>query len=296
MGKVSKSLLIGVPFVLVYFIIRNLPVEPCDFLHEETYNEEGVLDYCGPGDSDFVDLTTRKWPLKLKFRPLDELKTGRDIRFEIDLRQFDGSPLKAEDIALSHTKKIHLLAVHQSLSDYQHIHPEPDSLYDGLWKFSMTPKYSGKYSVFLDFIPVRSPRRVILSTSFNVTGNETHEQRLQTSTYKLDGSSFKLGYDKSEDGDKFELTLSVTDDQNKSQILEPVMGAFAHMVAFDEKLKGFAHLHPNENTTPITKDASHTGALTFTFVPPSKGRFRLWAQCKLAQNKSEIFVPFDIEI
>ena len=43
------------------------------------------------------------------------------------------------------------------------------------------------------------------------------------------------------------------------------------MVAFDEKLKGFAHLHPNENTTPITNDASHTGALTFTFVPPSKG-------------------------
>ena len=93
MGKVSKSLIIGIPFVLVYFIIRNLPVEPCDFLHEETYNEEGVLDYCGPGDSDFVDLTTRKWPLKLKVsRPLDELTTGRDIRFEIDLRQFDGSP------------------------------------------------------------------------------------------------------------------------------------------------------------------------------------------------------------
>ena len=135
-----------------------------------------------------------------------------------------GSPLNAEDIALSHTK-IHLLAVHQSLSDYQHIHPEPDSLYDGLWKFSMTPKYSGKYSVFLDFIPVRSPRRVILSTSFNVTGIENHEQRLQASTYKLDGSSFKLGYDKSEDGEKLELILNVTDDQNKSQILEPVMGA-----------------------------------------------------------------------
>ena len=29
-------------------MIRSLPVEPCDFLHEETYNLEGEVDYCGP--------------------------------------------------------------------------------------------------------------------------------------------------------------------------------------------------------------------------------------------------------
>ena len=41
------SLLMGVPFIVLFVIARNLPVEPCEFLHEETYNEEGELDYCG---------------------------------------------------------------------------------------------------------------------------------------------------------------------------------------------------------------------------------------------------------
>ena len=39
-----KALLMGIPFLVLYFIIRSLPVEPCDFLHEETYNAEGELD------------------------------------------------------------------------------------------------------------------------------------------------------------------------------------------------------------------------------------------------------------
>ena len=42
--------------------------------------------------------------------------------------EFDGSPLAADEVALSHTEKIHLLAVDPSLDDYQHLHPVPDSL------------------------------------------------------------------------------------------------------------------------------------------------------------------------
>jgi hypothetical protein len=42
---------LAIPFIGLFFIVRSLPVEPCDFLHEETYNLEGELDYCGPGDA-----------------------------------------------------------------------------------------------------------------------------------------------------------------------------------------------------------------------------------------------------
>ena len=89
----------------------------------------------------------------------------------MNLRQFDGSPLNASDVALSHTQKIHLLAVDESLSDYQHHHPTADSLYDGVWNFELTPRKPGKYVLFLDFIPVRSPRRVLLKSSFEVSEN-----------------------------------------------------------------------------------------------------------------------------
>ena len=34
----------------------------------------------------------------------------------------------------------------------------------------MTPQKGGNYKVFLDFIPLRSPRRVLLAASFEVDG------------------------------------------------------------------------------------------------------------------------------
>ena len=99
------------PFFAAYLVIRAIPVEPCDFLHAKTYNSEGTLDYCGPGDSDFVDLTRRSWPLSLKLESLDDLRIGEPCRFRAEIHQFDGSPLSFDDVALSHTKKIHLLAI-----------------------------------------------------------------------------------------------------------------------------------------------------------------------------------------
>ena len=59
MNPSLRALLVAVPFVAAYFVMRSLPVTPCDFLHEETYNAEGVVDYCGGGDSAFVDLSHR---------------------------------------------------------------------------------------------------------------------------------------------------------------------------------------------------------------------------------------------
>ena len=100
-----KALLLGIPFLVIYFIIRSLPVEPCDFLHEETYNAEGELDYCGADETGFVDLSVRKWPMKVEFRPLDPLKVGQECKFEVKIEQADGSPLCSKDVALSHTKK-----------------------------------------------------------------------------------------------------------------------------------------------------------------------------------------------
>ena len=80
-------------------------------------------------------------------RPLGEIKINKSCEFEINLKEFDGSPLAADE-ALSHTEKIHLLAVDPSLDDYQHLHPVPDSL-DGIWRFTITPKKFGEYRFFL---------------------------------------------------------------------------------------------------------------------------------------------------
>ena len=291
-------LLLAIPFIATYFVIRSLPVEPCDFLHEETYNLEGEVDYCGPGDAGFVDLSIRKWPMFLDFRPLDPLEVGKPCRFEMNIKQADGSPLSADDVALSHTHKIHLLAVDPNLDDYQHLHPDADPLFKGIWRFTLTPRKAGKYKVYLDFIPVRSPRRVLLAASFNVPGKvDGFRSNNITEFVKNKDRTFSLQItDPEEVGEDILLKFTAVDQNGNNLALKPVMGAFAHVVAFGLSLDGFAHLHPLEYEQPKSADDARYGPLTFSFKSATSGSYRFWAQVKVGEDTEESFIPFDLKI
>jgi hypothetical protein len=295
-NPITFSILLGLPFVLLFIFIRNLPVEPCEFLHEETYNEEGELDYCGSDDTGFVDLSIRRWPMKIDFRPVNPVVMNQLAKFEIKIEKADGSPLTSSDVALSHTQKIHLLAVDESLNDYHHIHPIADSLFDGVWHFSLTPKYAGEYSVYLDFIPLKSPRRVLLSSSFKVNGDRaSFQDRQENLEFSYEDINFELIKDSKESTEEKKIiTLKAVDRKGKNVTFHPVMGAFAHMVAFDDEMNGFAHLHPISENVPSSENTTHTGPLSFGFTAPKYGIYRLWAQVKTTTEK-EIFIPFDLE-
>jgi len=291
-------LLFAIPFIATYFVIRSLPVEPCDFLHEETYNLEGEVDYCGPGDAGFVDLSIRKWPMFLDFRPLDPLVVGQPCRFEMNIKQADGSPLSADDVALSHTRKIHLLAVDPSLDDYQHLHPEADPLFKGIWRFTLTPRKAGKYKVYLDFIPIRSPRRVLLAASFEVAGQaDDFESNHISNLVTEKGRTFRFQItEPEEDGEDTLFTFTAVDENGDDLALKPVMGAFAHVVAFEPSLDGFAHLHPLEYEPPKSAEDARYGPLTFSFKSGASGNYRFWAQVKVGEDREESFIPFDLKI
>lgn len=297
-SNIKTSLLLALPFLIIFWIVRSLPVEQCDFLHEETYNLNGELDYCGPGDTGFIDLTLRRWPMTLHFRPLDQLEVGKPCRFEMNIKQADGSPLSEEDVALSHTRKIHLLAIDPSLDDYQHLHPEPDPLFKGIWRFTLTPKRAGDYRVYLDLIPLKSPRRVLLGASFNVPGDpEILSLRQNGSVYFSGNRTFKLEQIRSDEkSPEMLLKFSAFDKNGNDLPLSPVMGAFAHLVAFQPNADGFAHLHPLEYEPPKAENENRKGPLTFSFKSPTSGSYRLWAQVKVGEDEQESFLPFDLKI
>jgi hypothetical protein len=87
------------------------------------------------------------------------------------------------------------------------------------------------------------------------------------------------------------LTLAVTRADGGEVKLEPVMGALAHLVAFDQQRRGYAHLHPvqtGHETDP------HQPQLSFVYNTSLPGRYRLWAQVQL--DGRERFLPFDIDV
>jgi hypothetical protein len=71
------------------------------------------------------------------------------------------------------------------------------------------------------------------------------------------------------------------------------MGAFAHVVAFDEERTGFAHLHPQETDLGKPPDALRP-VLNFKVTIPRPGRYVIWAQVNLGGE--EAFAPFWLDV
>ena len=236
-------MLFAVLFAVAYFVMRSLPVTPCDFLHEETYNAEGIVDYCGGGDLAFVDLLASQMAFVFRFSPAWRIGPWQALRVSsryYAIRRL--SPHLRRGCA-SVIQKIHLLAVDESLSDYHHAPSTRLYQWGCLVLSFLTPKRAGKYAIFLDFIPIRSPRRVLLTSSFEVDGEQVEKPSVRENLSFSSGNRF-FELKKDDSGDEIRLVFHASDQNGNTLGFQPVMGAFAHMVAFDGDLERFRRFAP----------------------------------------------------
>jgi hypothetical protein len=288
--------MISAAFVVLFVVIRIMPVEPCEVLHYGDYmNEEGAVEYCGEEETTFFDMTAIRYPIEVSLQPQGEVKSGQSTTFDLFLYDHLGRGIAYEDIVVSHTERIHLMTVDPSLTDYQHLHPQPAGA-PGHYQFEMTPTSAGTYHVFLDFISLMSQRRVLAKSEFVVEGAILEADMNRTGVIVLDGYRYRLqtpiegGFPVGEES-QLELTV-VSEQEDRDPEFGLVMGAYAHLVVFDENGKGFAHLHP-QNPFIDQQDPSSPD-LRFSFFPGEVGAYRLWAQLMI--DGEERFVPFDIEV
>ena len=75
--------------------------------------------------------------------------------------------------------------------------------------------------------------------------------------------------------------------------LEPVMGAFGHIVAFSQDLNHVLHVHPMgaEPTSAMDRGGPD---LEFRFEPETSGFVRLFAQLRVGSK--DIYVPFGFTV
>src|SRR5690606_34765335 len=90
-----------------------------------------------------------------------------------------------------------------------------------------------------------------------------------------------------------DLLFDVTQTGGGAVRLEPVMDAYAHLVAFDLSRSGFAHLHPKETDLTVPLDPVQP-QLSFQISIPKPGRYIVWAQVSL--EGEERFVPFAVPV
>ena len=295
-SRTNRQVLIITAVALALFLgVRLLPtgtnLNHMDFRVEG----KGALEFCDPANPQFIPVVAARSPVVASLTADREPARDQPVQFTLRLATASGKPVAPEDLIVAHTRKLHLLIVDPTLNDYQHVHPEPGRR-PGDWVFALTPNRSGLYRVFADFTPAATQRGLYTSADFTVPGAVARVVREANTTAQAMGFNFELVLPPVfRAGQPVDLKFRIeTQGRDKKPVpLQPVMGAFAHLVAFDEARSGFAHLHPNETDLAKPPDSLRP-ELTFKVTIPEPGRYVIWAQVNL--GGSEIFVPFWVDV
>lgn len=256
---------------------------------------KGALEFCDPANPQFIPVVAVRSPVVVTLQADREPAREQELRFTLKLATASGKPVAPEDLIVAHTRKLHLLIVDPTLNDYQHVHPEPGRR-AGEWVFTLTPQRAGTYRVFADFTPAATQRGLYASADFTVPGPVATVVREPNATAQAARFNFELVTPPLFQAGKVADLKFRIESQGRDKVpvpLQPVMGAFAHLVAFDEARSGFAHLHPNETDLSRPPDALRP-ELNFKITIPSPGRYVIWAQVNLGGG--EVFVPFWVDV
>ena len=207
------------------------------------------------------------------------LPTARADRAPVAFRIVgpDGSPVAG--YAVAQAVPLHLYVVREDLSGYQHLHP---SRVADTWNATVRVPDGGVYRLYAEFVPAelagaRNP--IVLGTRFIITGDTapTTLPRPAAATRvagftvrRLDGTAPLVA------GPPVALRFQVLDRRGAPvTTLEPYLGAYAHVSAFDVLTQALTHLHP---VIPPAAPPPGDGTLPFHAAFHHRGWHRLFLQ------------------
>ncbi len=261
---------------------------------------KNVIEFCDPTNPQFIPVVNVRSPVAMTVSLSSAVQAGARVSGTVTLKTASGKPIGPVDLAVMHTRKLHLLIVDPALGDYQHVHPEPGRT-PGEWSFSFVPRNEGVYRIFADFTPLATGRGLYSHADLNVGASPrpdsvgvaapVHAGATPGATVDQDGYRFALDFGGKpiRAGGQADLRFRISHVGGGPVPMEPVMGAYAHLVAFDQQRSGFAHLHPNQADPSIAPNAV-TPELDFRITIPNPGQYVIWAQTIIAGK--EEFVPF----
>lgn len=283
-------------FAVLYVGLRNLPDAQCGFLHYEVVKRaDGSVEYCATSHAGFLDLSRLEYPVVMELEQLSAFEVGQGAEVSFVLETKGGMPIAPHDLAVTHTRMMHTMLIDSTLTDYHHVHPDAVGIH-GDYCFEFKPEQPGPYRMLTEIVPVRTRRQVIASSQIDVAGAagvpifdaRVTEDLRGGLRFVLSGVPEVLEVNRD-----YRLKLDVFDGQQSAD-LELIMGARAHMVAFDRAQKGFAHMHPESDVLGGVTETGEDGELAFLFNVPKGGWYRLFAQVQV--DGVEVFGRFDLRV
>lgn len=254
-----------------------------------------AMGHGGDTDDEMVAEMAVKNTLKLALEPATPLQAGKTTQVVVKLNAVaDGKPISFDGLKEAHTKKLHLLIVDPSLTDYHHIHPVAGKN-AGEFVFDFTPKKNGSYRVWADVIPVATgSQEYVMADMGSAATDKATINKATNMTSTVDGYNFNLVLDSEpKAGSAVMGNITVTKDGKPFTQLEPVMGAFAHVVGFTEDYNSVMHIHPM-GKEPSSDTERGGPKLEFHIEPKKVGFVKMFAQVKIGGK--DVFAPFGVTV
>lgn len=269
-----------------FFGLRALPDTHCAFLHNDHQPVvSNGLEFCGVNEeANYYSPEALRFPVRM------ELQLGSDGKGLLRLLGEEDRPLLAHEIALSHTRQVHLhLRQNSGRPGYVHLHPVPAE--DGSWTFALPAEFltgnpGGDFQAFADFVPVRGGRVMLTEASFRQTLQPGHGAAApaRVRALSVEQSTFRTGQSAT-------IRIRLADSAGGPLKLSPVMGSLGHAVLFGDKAKnpGYAHMHPSLEGAEY--DANPT--LAFRLRLPAPGSYDFWLH---VSDGADAYLRLPIEV
>jgi hypothetical protein len=234
--------------------------------------------------------------IKSEILPAQVRAAGKSVASVIRLTGPDGKPVTADQLEVAHTEKIHLLVIDESMTDYQHLHPVAGDK-PGEFRFDFAPKYGGTYHIWADLVPKATGEQQYSKATLKAEGPPASASQSINTKAEVDGYGFDLTIENNaplQAGKATMVHVKITGpDGSGFSNLEPVMGAFAHMVAFPADLSSVTHVHPM-GAEPKTATERGGPNLSFHVEPDKAGYQKFFLQVQIGGKDK--FAAFGLDV
>lgn len=270
-----------------------MPGEDCPHMQKSTDSMQG-MDH-GKKDEAHEHGDVAK-TLAVKVMPQGELSVGKTTKMLMQITGAkDGKPVSPDAISVVHTQRVHLLIIDPTLTDYHHIHPTPTDK-AGEWAFDFTPKKNSSYRIWTDVTPAATEKQEYIKTDIGKSSITSHEMdKTLISKSEAGGYQFALSFDEPLVAEKPVMgKVVVTNKEGKpASNLQPVMGAFAHIVGFGEDGNTILHIHPM-GKEPTSESERGGPELQFHIEPEKAGFVKLFVQTRI--DGKDLFAPLGVTV
>jgi hypothetical protein len=218
---------------------------------------------------ELINTTEGNISMKLATNP-NRIEAGNKVELSFTPKDKSESSVIVE-LQETHEKLIHVIAVNEELTWFDHIHAEPDNT--GAYKVKETFPAAGKYLVYADYKttiggPQTDRLEVNVSGNGNASSHQPHQVKIKSET---DGYSLLIPNGKNLKTGSVSLPIILLKDGKKIERvdIENYLGAVAHIILIGQDDKDFVHIHPESSEiSPIHAHAEIS----------KPGLYRMWVQ------------------